>query len=133
VTVLLLTLVLLYAPTVEVRDPTAHRIIAAVTVAVVSRDADEARDLYRLAHVESRWRNRARSPKGCCGLWQQQPRYRNTTCRALQTRPVHAALLAVRTWRAMGRLCGHDGQLRCYQRGPNHPTNARYRTDRRGW
>lgn len=131
-TAILATLALLLAPSLTVQDPGAHRLVAAITIAVVAQDAAEARDLYRLAHTESRWTPRARSRENACGLWQQQPRWRNTTCGALQTRPVHAALLAVQTTRTMRRLCG-DAWERCYTRGPNHPSNARYRTNRRGW
>lgn len=117
-TAIALSILLSLAPKAEVTSPLAHRTIAGATIVLASRNAQEARDLFRLAHIESRWTPSARSSHGAAGIWQIIPRYHGTTCHALQTRPVHSALTALRTWRKMVNVCGPKGAMTCYQRGP---------------
>ena len=105
------------SPFMVVENPTAHRIVARVAAAGWSTGRTEARDLFRLAHLESRWNPAAESTEHACGIWQQQPRWAKTTCRALQTRPVHAAMVAIQTTRQMRAIC-KGAWLVCYQHGP---------------
>jgi len=113
----ILLLALRFSPEVEVEDRTAHVLIARIAVHALARNPDEARDLYRLAHSESRWTPGAVSSAGACGIWQQVPRWRKTTCRDLARKPVHAVLTAFAVTRRMRELCG-DRWHTCYTHGP---------------
>lgn len=113
----LLLLALRFSPAIEVQDRTAHVLVARIAVHAIARTTNEARDLYRLAHSESRWTPAAVSSCGACGLWQQVPRWQKTTCNALATRPVHATLTAFAVTRRMRELCGDRWHV-CYTHGP---------------
>jgi len=96
-----------------------HPLVAQVALGVVARDRREAREMARLAWLESRWRPEAVSRAGACGLWQVIPRLHGTTCKALQTRPLHSLGHALR----IARWCREHRPgcwQRCYQRGPWH-------------
>jgi hypothetical protein len=113
----LLLLALARAPGLEVDSRPAHNLIAALTVAVIARSPGEARDMFRLAHSESRWTPAAVSSVGACGIWQQVPKWRKTTCRDLARKPVHATLTAFAVTRRMRELCGDRFHV-CYTHGP---------------
>lgn len=124
---MLLAILLHLAPMMEVEQPTAHQVAAWATIILASRNQVEARTLLRLAHIESRWTPSARSSQGACGIWQVIPRYHKTTCHDLQSRPVHSALTALRTWRRMVNVCGPKGAMTCYQHGPYSTAGRRAR------
>ena len=118
----ILLLALRFSPEVEVEDRTAHVLVARLAVHALARTPDEARDLYRLAYSESRWTPAAVSSAGACGIWQQVPRWRKTTCRNLARKPVHAVLTAIAVTRRMRELCG-SLWWKCYKIGPTKVLN----------
>ena len=131
-TSLLLLLAYQYAPPLPA---TAHKVVAAATVMVVSGDRREVRDLFALAHRESRWTPGARSGANACGLFQVIGKWQKTTCRALQENAIHSTLTAIHVWRSAGRACGLRGQRTCYGAGhwSKAGTEARRLYNERRW
>lgn len=110
-------------------DGPIHVPLARIGLRMMAKDANEVREMERLAWEESRWRPMAVSPRGACGLWQVIPRWWGGTCRDYQARPVWSAYQAIRIKREMERRCGATWKV-CYRYGPSHPVAERAR--RRG-
>lgn len=103
-----------------------YRFVSLITLYLVA-DRNEIEDLHNLAIIESNWQPRAVSDKGACGPWQQIPKFSKlpTSCERLQRDPVHAAIVALSSYRTMKEYCG-SRWLRCYQRGPFHQSNRKF-------
>lgn len=109
-------------------DPRIFRYVALWTLRATGASHGEIEDLDRLAWRESRWRPKAVSKKGACGPWQQRPQFARppTTCERLRRDPIHAARVALASYRQHKRICGKHW-LVCYQYGPYHPKARKLR------
>jgi hypothetical protein len=102
-----------------------HEVAALGALHFLARDAKEAKEMKRLAWMESHWRANARSSKDACGLWGVQGKWFGVACWQLQTRAVLSVKTALKAKRLNERLCGRHW-ARCYQRGAFHPSNKAF-------
>lgn len=83
-------------------------------VQAAAQDGTDAKTLFAVGYVESRWQSGQVSSAGCCGPWQVQPRWAGLTCQQLDT-VEHAAAAASSAMRYWAGRCG--GRSSCVLRG----------------